>query len=47
MSWKALRSGRSLPVDDRGFTYSFGFIGLKHLGAGQSYLMTIPCQCAS
>jgi hypothetical protein len=29
------------PVDGRGLTYSFGFIGIKHLGAGQFYLMTI------
>jgi hypothetical protein len=29
------------PVDGRGLTYSFGFIGIKHLGAGQYYLMTI------
>jgi hypothetical protein len=29
------------PVDDRGLTYSFGFIGIKHLGAGQFYLMAI------
>jgi hypothetical protein len=29
------------PVDDRGVTYTYGFIGIKHLGAGQYYLMTI------
>jgi hypothetical protein len=29
------------PIDDRGLTYSYGFIGIKHLGAGQYYLMTI------
>jgi hypothetical protein len=29
------------PVDDRGLTYSYAFIGIKHLGAGQYYLMTI------
>src|SRR5260221_1505416 len=29
------------PVDGRGVTYSFGFIGIKHLGTGQFYLMTI------
>jgi len=29
------------PVDGRGVTYSMGFIGIKHLGAGQFYLMTI------
>jgi hypothetical protein len=28
------------PVDGRGVTYSMGFIGIKHLGAGQYYLMT-------
>jgi hypothetical protein len=29
------------PLDDRGLAYSFGFVGIKHLGAGQYYLMTI------
>jgi hypothetical protein len=29
------------PVDARGLTYTYGFIGIKHLGAGQYYLMTI------
>ena len=29
------------PVDARGLAYSFGFVGIKHLGAGQFYLMTI------
>jgi hypothetical protein len=29
------------PVDERGLTYTYGFIGIKHLGAGQYYLMTI------
>ena len=29
------------PVDDRGLTYTYGFVGIKHLGAGQYYLMTI------
>jgi len=29
------------PIDARGLTYSYGFIGIKHLGAGQFYLMTI------
>jgi hypothetical protein len=29
------------PVDDRGLAYSFGFVGIKHLGAGQYYLMTV------
>jgi hypothetical protein len=29
------------PVDDRGLAYSFGFVGIKHLGAGQYYLMAI------
>lgn len=28
-------------TDARGLTYSYGFIGIKHLGAGQFYLMTI------
>ena len=28
------------PVDARGLTYSYGFVGIKHLGAGQFYLMT-------
>jgi len=31
----------SYPVDDRGTLYSFAFVGIKHLGAGQFYLMTI------
>ncbi|TPM94835.1 DUF1254 domain-containing protein [Mesorhizobium sp. B2-1-3A] len=29
------------PTDARGLTYSLGFVGIKHLGAGQFYLMTI------
>jgi len=29
------------PVDGRGVTYSFGFIGIKHLGGGQFYLISI------
>jgi hypothetical protein len=29
------------PVDDRGIMYSYGFISIKHPGAGQYYLMTI------
>ncbi|WP_087002930.1 DUF1254 domain-containing protein [Rhizobium sullae] len=29
------------PTDDRGLTYTYGFIGIKRLGAGQFYLMTI------
>lgn len=28
------------PVDSRGTTYSIGFVGIKHLGAGQFYLMS-------
>ena len=28
------------PVDARGLTYSFAFIGLKRLGAGQFYLIS-------
>ncbi|WP_420915533.1 DUF1214 domain-containing protein [Bradyrhizobium elkanii] len=31
----------SYPVDARGLTYSYGFVGIKRLGAGQFYLMTI------
>jgi hypothetical protein len=30
----------SYPTDARGLTYSFGFIGIKRLGAGQFYLIT-------
>lgn len=29
------------PTDARALTYSIGFVGIKHLGAGQFYLMTI------
>lgn len=29
------------PVDERGLTYTYGFIGSKRLGTGQYYLMTI------
>lgn len=29
------------PVDGRGATYSMAFIGIKHLGTGQYYLMTM------
>jgi hypothetical protein len=29
------------PVDERGLTYTYGFIGIKRLGTGQYYLMTI------
>jgi len=29
------------PVDERGVTYSFGFVGIKHPGGGQYYLMAI------
>jgi hypothetical protein len=28
------------PTDSRGLTYSFGFVGIKHLGGGQFYLIT-------
>ncbi len=31
----------SYPIDERGVTYSFAFIGLKRLGAGQMYLISI------
>lgn len=31
----------SYPVDDRGMTYSYAFIGLKRLGAGQFYTISI------
>ncbi len=31
----------SYPIDARGLTYTYGFVGIKHLGAGQFYLMTI------
>ena len=31
----------SYPVDDRGLTYTYAFIGIKRLGAAQFYLMTI------
>lgn len=29
------------PVDARAVTYSMGFVGIKHLGGGQFYLMTV------
>jgi hypothetical protein len=29
------------PVDDRGLAYSYAFIGIKRLGAGQFYLISI------
>jgi hypothetical protein len=29
------------PVDERGMVYSYAFIGLKRLGAGQFYLISI------
>ena len=32
---------QTYPTDARGLTYTYGFIGIKHLGAGQYYLMTI------
>jgi len=31
----------SYPIDDRGVAYSYAFIGLKRLGAGQMYLISI------
>jgi hypothetical protein len=31
----------SYPTDDRGMAYSYAFIGVKHLGAGQFYLISI------
>lgn len=31
----------SYPTDARGLTYSYGFVGIKHFGTGQFYLMTI------
>jgi hypothetical protein len=42
---KAMQSGfsdpDSYPVDARGLTYTYAFVGLKHLGAGQYYLINI------
>src|SRR5258708_3322578 len=35
------------PVDARGLTYSFAYIGIKRLGAGQFYLMSIKDQDGS
>ncbi|MEJ5020117.1 DUF1254 domain-containing protein [Ochrobactrum vermis] len=29
------------PVDARGLTYTYGYIGIKHLGTGQMYLISI------
>jgi hypothetical protein len=31
----------SYPVDDRGLVYSYAFVGIKRLGAGQFYLISI------
>src|SRR5262249_41952391 len=31
----------SYPVDARGLAYTYAFVGLKHLGAGQFYLINI------
>ncbi len=31
----------SYPVDSRGLAYSYAFVGIKHLGAGQMYLISI------
>ena len=31
----------SYPVDDRGLAYSYAFVGIKRLGAGQFYLISI------
>ena len=38
---RRLRRSRHLPVDARGLTYTYAFIGIKRLGAGQFYLITI------
>jgi hypothetical protein len=42
---KAMSSGftdpNDYPIDDRGLVYSYAFVGLKHLGAGQFYLISI------
>ena len=42
---QAMQSGyadpNAYPVDDRGVAYSYAFIGLKRLGAGQMYLISI------
>ena len=40
-SEQALRSPNSYPVDARGLAYSYAYIGIKRLGAGQFYLITI------
>ena len=31
----------SYPIDLRGMTYSYGYVGIKRLGAGQFYLLAI------
>ena len=36
-----LQSARSYPVDSRGLAYTYAFIGIKRLGAGQFYLIAI------
>ena len=42
---KAQQSGfadpSTYPIDDRGMTYTYGYIGIKRLGAGQFYLISI------
>jgi hypothetical protein len=42
---KAMQTGftnvNEYPVDDRGLAYSYAFIGIKRLGAGQMYLISI------
>ncbi len=42
---QAMQSGygdpNAYPLDDRGVAYSYAFIGLKRLGAGQMYLISI------
>jgi hypothetical protein len=42
---KAMQSGfsdpDSYPVDARGLTYTYAFVGIKNLGAGQYYLFNI------
>jgi hypothetical protein len=37
----AFADPNSYPVDDRGVTYSYAYIGIKRLGAGQYYAISI------
>jgi hypothetical protein len=37
----AYTDANTYPLDDRGLAYSYAFIGLKRLGAGQMYLISI------